>query len=237
VTDRWAEIWDRRSVDRAVAEREGELAALMAADGLDTGFGSVTPEAWRAFAQGFARVPLGLEAGDRLFEVGCGAGAFLLPLHEIGLRVGGIDRSAALIEAARRALPEGDFAVGDAESLAPEPAADAVVSCGVFLYFPGLDYADRVVRAMAAKARRAVAVLDVPDLARRDAALAERVAALGGEEAYRRRYEGLDHLYYDRGWLADRLRAAGLTGVETADQAIEGYANGAYRFNAWGFRR
>ena len=234
MSDRWEEIWAGRSAD--VAKGDDVLPALMAADGLDTAFGAVDASAWAAFARETACDRLGLAPGDSVFEVGCGAGAFLYPLHGLGMRVGGADRSAALIESARRVMANADFYVADADAIADAPRFDAVVSCGVFLYFPDLDYADRVIRTMAAKATRAVAILDVPDLARRDAALAERVAAIGGEEAYAERYRGLDHLYYSREWLAERLAAAGLTGVETADQSIPGYDNGRFRFNAWGFR-
>ena len=88
---------------------------------------------------------------------------------------------------------------------------------------------------MAEKSRHAVAILDVPDLALRDSALADRIAALGGHDAYAARYAGLDHRYYDRGWMAERLTEAGLTGVRTADQNVAGYRNGQFRFNAWGF--
>jgi trans-aconitate methyltransferase len=170
-----------------------------------------------------------------VFEVGCGAGAFLHELRALGCTVGGIDSSPALIEIARRALPDGQFDVCDAALLSPEPTADFVISSGVFLYFASLAYARGVVDAMVRKATGAVAILDVPDLSHSAAAIAERHAALGGGAAYRERYAGLNHLYYDRDWMGDALRTAGLTAVTIADQDITGYPNGRHRFNAWGF--
>lgn len=234
MSDRWADIWASRKVEVAEGPN-GVLSALIAADGFDNSFGAVSPSAWATFATDMALTRLGLSDGDSLFEVGCGAGAFLYPLRDLGLRVAGLDRSPALIEAAQRLIPEGNFSVGEASELAPLPQADAVVSCSVFFYFPDLDYAERVIRAMVAKSRRAVAILDVPDLATRDVAVRARIAAVGGEEAYAERYAGLDHLYYDRSWLAERLSAASLRRVQVADQEIPGYANGHHRFNAWGF--
>ena len=74
-------------------------------------------------------------------------------------------------------MPDGDFAVAAADQLPSEPVFDAVVSFGVFMYFPDLAYADRVLAAMTAKARTAVAILDVPDLSLRDAAMSDRIAA------------------------------------------------------------
>lgn len=210
------------------------LAKLMAADGFDTQFGSVSPSAWTSFTRTIVKT-LGLAEGDSLFEVGCGAGAFLYPLRDLGIQLSGLDRSAALIEAARKVFPDGEFMTGEATSLPTSPKADAVVSCGVFFYFSDLEYAERVIEAMVAKARKAVAILDVPDLSLRDVALADRIAAFGGERSYAERYAGLEHQYYDRGWLSDRLTEAGLQDVRVESQDIPEYANGRYRFNVWGF--
>jgi hypothetical protein len=65
--------------------------------------------------------------------------------------------------------------------------------------------------------------------------MAARRASLGPEE-YEKRYRGLDHRYYSRDWIAAELRALGFGRVEVESQAIEGYANGLYRFNARAFR-
>jgi SAM-dependent methyltransferase len=227
----WDEIWERRTLDPAAGST---LAQLMAADGLDTGFGSVAEEHWRAGVRRAAE-ELRLEPGDSVYEVGCGAGAFLYDLYERGFAVGGLDRSGALVGYAQEAMPDGSFAVGDAAEVPPAPQADAVVSCGVFLYFPSLDYADGVLAAMAAKAQRAVGLFDLPDAARRTDAVARRVEVAGGPKAYAERYAGLDHLYFDRDRIAASLRALGLTDVCVADQWVSGYENAAYRFNAWGF--
>ncbi len=226
----WDAVWARRRLDPT---RGSTLAQLLAADGLDTGFGDCGEAAWIAFAEGVAD-RLGLTAGSSVLEVGCGAGAFLHPLAARGVEVAGIDRSPALIDIARTALPHGAFEVCDAAALSPQAQADAVVSCGVFLYFDDLDYARRVLAAMARSSRGAVAVLDVPDAATRDAAIAERVETVGGPARYEERYRGLDHLYYERAWMASALREAGLVDVRVEDQDIAGYRNGQYRFNAFG---
>ncbi len=179
-----------------------------------------------------------LDLGRRtsVFEVGCGAGAFLYELDRLGCQVGGADQSASLVDIAGSVLPDATFLVADAAEVPIDPPADVVVSVGVFCYFPSLGYAETVLERMVAKARRAVLVVDIPNLARRDAALAHRVASLGGPDAYAARYQGLDHLYYSREWVADALGRAGLNPVRTADQDLAGYPNGAFRFNAWGWR-
>ncbi|MGH9467943.1 MAG: class I SAM-dependent methyltransferase, partial [Terriglobales bacterium] len=128
----WRDIWAARRLDGGAGST---LARLLAADGFDTGFGTMPEAAWRDYVMRCA-ARLDLRPGDSLFEVGCGAGALLYPLAEHGCRVGGIDYSAALIAAARAALPDGDWRC--AEAGAPLPAADFVVASGVFLYFPSL---------------------------------------------------------------------------------------------------
>jgi ubiquinone/menaquinone biosynthesis C-methylase UbiE len=223
-------VWAARRLDPA---RGALLAQLMAADGLDTGFGDVGEDAWRRFVRHTAAVA-GIATGDSVFEVGCGAGAYLYELAAMGCMVGGLDASDALLGYARAALPEGRWSHGDASELDVTETWDAVVACGVFLYFPGLDYARDVLGRMARKARRCVMVLEVPDLARREATEARRRQRTG-DAAYAAKYGGLTHLYMDKTWFETTLRALGFGRVRIEDQAIEGYENSASRYNvfAW----
>jgi SAM-dependent methyltransferase len=232
MTQNWKRVWDNRRLDPSAGST---LAQLMTADGLDTGFGSVSEDSWRAFVRS-AAADLAVAPGESVFEVGCGAGAFLLDLYERGVTVAGIDQSAALVGFAREAMPNGRFAVADAAAFDADKPYDVVVACGVFLYFPDLTYASEVIGRMCRKARRAVGIFDTPDLAKRDAALALRRASMGPEE-YEARYAGLDHLYYGKEWMRDALAAHGLGGVRVDDQRVAGYANASYRFNAIGFRK
>src|SRR6188768_1948425 len=128
---RWTEVWEGRSLDPA---RGSLLTQLLVANGYDTGYGDVSEESWRAHVKAIAATA-GLTPGDSAFEVGCGAGAFLLPLAEMGIDVAGIDLSRALVDCARSALPQGDFAQAGASEMPLEPKADAVLANGVFLYF------------------------------------------------------------------------------------------------------
>ena len=229
MTQNWHQVWEARRIDRT---RPGVLAQLLAADGMDTGFGSVSEDSWTRYVLAMAET-VGIHAGASVFEVGCGAGAWLYQLDRLGCRVAGLDGSSTLIGYAREHLPNGHWAVGDAASLELEPQYDFVVSSGVFLYFPSLDYAQNVLARMVAKARRGLLILDVPDLSLREAALAERRRIAG--DAYSARYAGLDHLYYDRAWFHAMLTQLGANRSAIRDQAIDGYMNSRHRFNviAW----
>ena len=85
------------------------LEALLAAEG------SVAhdPEpAWRDFVEHVVE-SLDVGPGTRIWDVGCGAGAFLYPLWENGYIVGGVDDSEDRIALARAAMPQGTFVVGE----------------------------------------------------------------------------------------------------------------------------
>jgi SAM-dependent methyltransferase len=58
-----------------------------------------------------------VEPGQRVLDVGCGAGAFLRLVNERGGVPHGIDASEALIEFARDRLPDADLRVGEMEAL------------------------------------------------------------------------------------------------------------------------
>src|SRR5262249_35410632 len=94
----WREIWESRSLGGGTP-----LQQLMAADGFD-GFAQMDERAWRDYV---ARVGerLGIAPRSSIFEVGCGAGAFLFPWHEAEHPIGGIDASSRLLGFARQAMP------------------------------------------------------------------------------------------------------------------------------------
>lgn len=209
------------------------LRELLDADGYDNPFSAFTPEAWQDYVRRWATT-LDIRPGTSVFEVGCGAGAFLYELDRLGARVAGVDLSAELVACARVALPDGEFTVGDAGDLDTSAAFDVLVSSAVFMYFPDLDYASRVLNAMAAKARHAVAILDLPDRRLEHAALEARAAACGGTARYQAKYQRLPHLSYERSWFVEALRQCGVHDIHVATQELEGYGNAPYRFNAWG---
>jgi trans-aconitate methyltransferase len=100
--------------------------------------------------------------GTRVFEVDCGDGAFLYPLHQNGYIVGGIDGDPAAIEQAIAAMPDGLFQVGMAQALDPAIPWDVVV-CRSLSGAPDLDYMRGLVARMFAKATHAIALLNVPE--------------------------------------------------------------------------
>ncbi len=227
----WKSVWEARKMDPSP---KSTLAALMKADGLDTEFAAMPEEPWRQFVADCAE-KLGITSGSSVFEVGCGAGAFLHDLALAGCHVAGTDLSSAQIDHIRQAIPQGTWTVQEAIHLDPDKPCDYVIAMGVFMYFPSNDYAFEVLRRMLQKATKGIAVLDIPNAAKQTEALRFRQGALGDEE-YRVRYNGLSHLYFDKQWMENSLASLGLRRWAIEDQHISGYGNAAYRFNVFGWK-
>jgi SAM-dependent methyltransferase len=230
--NKWQAVWERKGAEVQDRLLGLGLAQLIRANGYDTGHGDVKIDAWMSYIEQVLD-RLGAHSGHSIYEVGCGAGAFLAPIRQRGLAIAGSDYSSTLVTAATKALPDGQFECCEARNIPPLPQYDFVVANGVFLYFTDLEYAEAVARAMVGKARLGVAILEIPDAARKEETLALRYRVAGGRAEYEKRYDGLHHLYFNRDWLEQTLRKAGATAVVIHDQEISDYGNAAGRFNAF----
>lgn len=86
---------------------------------------------------------LGIGSGTRLLDVGCGPGGAASLAARRGARIAGLDASPGSIEVARKRVPDGDFRVGDMETLAwPANSFDAVT------YFNSLQFAANPIAAL-----------------------------------------------------------------------------------------
>lgn len=225
----WHEVWSRR----APTEGRDPLQTLIELDGFDSGAGRIGVVDWLQYTRLIAQ-KLALQPGDSLYEIGCGSGALLYPLAARGIAVGGADYAENLIEHARAAIPGGLFEATDARQVSTDPPFDAVIANSVFQYFADLDYAAAVLDVMFAKARRCVAVLELPDL--QHVELAERIRRDHlSEEEYERKYRGFAHQYYARDWFAEQGRVRGYR-VELGEQFVPNYAQNSYRFNCFFFK-
>lgn len=78
---------------------------------------------------------LGIANGARLLDVGCGPGGAALLAAGRGAQIAGLDASPSSIAVARERLPQGDFRVGDMESLPwPNHSFDVVTGFNSFQF-------------------------------------------------------------------------------------------------------
>lgn len=220
----WKQIWNKRDYQQA---NHIDLESLIKLDGFDSGVGRIAATDWQDYADDIAK-KLAIFNGASVYELGCGSGAFVYALrNKYALSVGGLDYSAALIQAAQDAMPDGDFIADEAINLATAQAADFVISNSVFHYFT-TDYATEVISKMLQKANVAIAILDVPDLATQAESEQIRRDALT-QEAYEKKYAGLQHTYYARNWFEALAKQHGCA-CEVFDGCVPNYAQNPYRF-------
>lgn len=226
-TESWKEVWERK-VD-GLAGRESDarvftLPNLIAFDGFDGAMGKAGIHTWQHIIDTIKN-HLDIQCGESLVEVGCGAGAILFGLADTGAQLSGTDYSAEHIEIARKALPAGHFQVAEASA---QPFADnsfdKVLSHGVFLYFPDLEYAKKTIAEMLRICRspQKILIMDIPDAAKKTTTEAARRAAGASLTP--------PHLYYPKSFFEQAAARHGLH-VRVFDQVIPGYGNAAFRFN------
>ncbi len=88
---------------------------------------------------------VGLTAGERYLDVGCGAGLAAQKAAELGAAVSGLDAAENLLAIARMRVPDGDFHVGELEQLPfADDAFDVVTGFNSFQYatHPGVALAE-----------------------------------------------------------------------------------------------
>ena len=77
---KWFELWNKRAMD--VQSLDSLLGKLIKVNGFDhPEVGDYNEEEWIKLCSHFGRV-IGLKENDKVLELGCGAGAFLLSLQK-----------------------------------------------------------------------------------------------------------------------------------------------------------
>lgn len=217
----WNEIWSSRTGKAGAVE----WSDLLRANGYDGAQSNLNVENLSAALNRYAR-EIRLERGDSVYEIGCGAGAFLHQWSHQGHAVGGCDLSQPLVDCAKEALPKGNWSQAAAHEFPVGGRWDHLVSFGLCLYLTPVEVEDLIVR-MVMKAKRSVSIYDIPDESKQWACEEERERLIPD---YKNRYAGLHHYYHSKERIAAKLAALGLS-VTIKDQDIPGYENGKWRFN------
>ncbi len=230
---RWAEVWGGRKVDeKRLEEAKDEFSVyreLKRLDGYDVQVGDQD-----AYYKAFYDAALGvyeknLAGMESVYEVGCGSGANLVLYRNRGKRVGGIDYSERLAGVAKKLVPESDITIDEAINVAEDLKYDAVMSEGVFAYFPGVEYGREVLRRMYEKARRQVILLEIFDKDLEEECNEHRRAL---ESDYDEKYAGLGKTFYPRQMFADFAKEHGCR-IEFSEVKNDYYWNSRYLFNCF----
>ena len=231
---KWKAVWNRRQANEAALSGSWQdiFLELKRMNGFDVMDGGIPLDSLLMQAQCIKDL-LHLTAGMSVFDVGCGAGANLYLLQRDGIAVGGMDYSAALVEAARGVcLAARELTCGEADAFDTSLTYDAALSNSVFSYFPDEAFAERVLTRMLEKTTGAIGLIDLHDATKKGDFLAYRRAAIPD---YDERYRGLNKLFYRRSFFADFARTHNLR-IEYPAIEMEGYWNTPFVFNCFMYR-
>jgi cyclopropane fatty-acyl-phospholipid synthase-like methyltransferase len=231
----WSEIWQKKANEHN--QGDVSLEEILRVNGYDVKYAETNTNTIREYVAQLAK-KLELTKGNSLLEVGSGAGAISIPMAELGIKVTGFDPCEDLIHIAAKALPTGNFFVDEAATFDHKKKDfDAVLSQGVFQFFPSEEYGAKSFQNMLAHARKG-GIVGITDLLNKDneqALMDERIRLLG-EEEFKRKYvdTGLQHQFYHQDTFIQA--AQGLCSkVWIEDQFLEN-ATGDYKYNVFAIR-
>lgn len=224
----WKRIWENRKNNSTGTTPNEVLESLILMDGFDSKSSYIKPQEWMHYSVRVLR-ELGVRPGESVFEIGCGAGAFLYSLYLAGYSVGGIDYSANMVEEAHKHLIGMDITVCEASLLDVNDLYDAVIANSSFSYFNDYDYAHQVMERMLTKSKNAVAILDIPD--KQSTAKSESIRGASVHN-YSERYKDTQHLYYDHSFFYEFAQSKSLD-VKIVNQQISEYGYNSVRFNCF----
>ena len=229
--EKWKEVWNAKEINR---NEDNILQSLIYSDGFDGSCNAISAQDWIEYVDLIESCYFSNDGLEKsIFEIGCGSGALLYRLHQKGYKVGGIDFSEGLVKLARKAIPDGSFACGDALTA---PIADAyghVVSNSVFQYFPDYAYAEKILDRMKSISKGSIAVLDVPNLALKEESENARRGSMPKGE-YDKKYDGLEHLYYSKEWMMQQAERLGMkASIIEQRELFKSYVNKDFRFSVF----
>lgn len=148
--DTWEQIWLRKGESDSNNLRELNGYEKTSVDHAE--LGRIISEA------------LQIQPGNRVLEVGCGAGALAKGLQDAipGILYVGTDRSASLVNKHIRLLGNSVLPFSADEPVFADQFFDMCVCFGVFFYFDSLEYARKAVNQLVRQSRNSVYIGDLP---------------------------------------------------------------------------
>lgn len=225
----WQKVWERKG-----REAKGlSLNDLITIDGFDGGAGKMTDSMWFERVE-HVKSALKLDETSSLLEVGCGAGAMLLPLSSTALKLAGIDYSAPLVDIAKKAVPQAEIKISEAASIPfPDRSFTRVLVHGVIHYFPSEDYTKKVMEEVLRVLEKGGGLLiaDIPDIAKKEESEQQRKTMAEREgKSYLTTSEGdYSHLYFSREFFIRFFRSYGFE-ADILEWTLDGYGNSEFRF-------
>ena len=237
----WQELWNNRKInfDKLSAEDERQLILeLKRIVGRD--FNNITIDV-DEFKKEYEYLKENLRLTDGThrgggFEVGCGTGANLYFFRKDGFKVGGSDYAENLLAVAKKVIGAENFVeciAGEAVDLPTEVKYDAVFSAGVICYFPDLNYAERALDKMLAKAKHSVGILRILNTATKDEYLKYRREHTKNFDEL---YKNLPKLFIAKSFF-EEYAAKNYLDVKFSQYHMGGFWNETFNFDCFLYKR
>ena len=235
----WQKIWDNKKsqLDEINANDEQkiifELKRLAGWDGFGTGASIAFSEIKKEYEYLRDNLKTG---GGTVFELGCGSGSNLYFFHKDGFKIGGLDYSPNLLAIAKKVIGAENFVeaiVGDASELPTEIKYDAVFSGSAFPYFPDLEYTEKVLDRMLAKATKCIATVRMLKEETKDDYFKYRRAH---DKNFDERYKDLPKLFIPKKFFTDYAAKNNLD-VEFPHHNLEGFWNNEFNFDCFMYKK
>ena len=220
----WQEVWANKKTDI----QDYSLKNLLILNGYDTGYGDFHENDYIDFIK--ENIINRTNINDYICDIGCGSGSTLKILQDVNYKnLTGYDYSESLINIAKNHLDTKDLFCD--EFINFKGQFDYCYSIGVFFYFHDKNYAMKALDKMLNSSNKGFYIFDLPDKSKKDACEKWRMGTMG-EKAYKKKYEGLNHLYYSKDFFKEYARINNLN-IEIRDQNIKNYQNSQWRFNVF----
>lgn len=200
---------------------------------VSAGYDDLTYAEWQKLT-GYFIEKIKIKPTDDVLEVGCGSGAFLNEIKEVG-SLSGIDYADDAIDKIKQVV-EGTFYVSEASNIPfKNNTFDIILSFGVFFYFNNYDYAisaiDEMCRVL--KPGGKIFIGEINDLAKKELALQLRAESDDKRDAHRVSNSNIDHLYYPVSFFEDVAKDKNMTinVIQQSSPELEFYYNAPYRFS------
>lgn len=203
----WIEYWELKG-------RSKEKNILFVS-GYDVGLSRATEVARKTIFKSIMKW-LNLKKNDKVLEVGCGAGLWLIPLSKILKDVIGLDSSKSMLKRIPKNIKT---YLSEANKLSfPNNYFDKVFSFSVFQYFPNFEYAREVIKEMyrVCKYEGRILICDIPNINKK--ALYFKKKKL--------EHHNLKRLFYSKNFFKKQYKNS-----KIFDHWFRGYDNSKYRFN------
>ena len=227
----WKKVWNSREIE--LNTKSLLLDELIKANGFDTGVGDYNTEDWQTLTAFIAK-KFNLNTNSKVFEIGCGSGAFLYSLKQhSGCEIYGVDYSQPLIKIAKNYI-DGDFKICDAkDNWGLEIKMDNIISHSVFNYFPDMEYVTKVIENTFLNLKKggSIAFLDLNNEKKESDYHDLRKKLYVNPEIYEKKYESHSHLFFSIDAMIVILEEIGFKNVRLFENTCKNYSNSQFRFN------